>query len=502
MLPSRVVNRVGAGDFKSDGSVKLSADLTFAAGLAHAISIADEAIVNNDGKNLTVVGGAAEATGTGHGGDLILRGGLRPLTGVSGYGGNVYVDGANGISGKGAVVIGTTAYTDFITIGNGTNGFSVDAASIQLSVGGTTKFTVSSSELIAGGIKLSGLHGLEFSNLFGSHSVIPTLASAVGGSGPDLIVSSAAGTAGSAGVPGGSGGVFNAKSGSGGAGSGAQIAGVGGFLGIYAGDGGKDNGGGGANGGAIQIMTGGGTGTHASGALSIDVGAVGAGTPGVITLGDTNALQVVLGRSGSNVKIAAGSLLSTTTTGNINLPNNGSARFNIEGSAVSANVTAANLTALTGGGSTALHTHAGSASGPSGVDSMIDVAAWTSGTYANIIATGAVDLSVTIVAPGAGFFIASWDANYMRHNGAGGIMDVFFQFMLDGVAVPGEAGTQLAGFGLKGSLSMTRRFAVTAGSRKVKVQVKVVNNGGPDVRMDTTSSPPANGILTVEFVSS
>lgn len=46
-----------------------------------------------------------------------------------------------------------------------------------------------------------------------------------------------------------------------------------------------------------------------------------------------------------------------------NLPNNGTFTFQIENAAVSANVTAANLTALTGSGSTSLHTHPETAGG-------------------------------------------------------------------------------------------------------------------------------------------
>ncbi len=84
-----------------------------------------------------------------------------------------------------------------------------------------------------------------------------------------------------------------------------------------------------------------------SGAFKTSTGAVTVG-PGAISISGNATMQ-------------AGTTLATTGTGNINLPNNGSARFQIEGVAVSANVTAANLGTLTAGSSSnadALHTHA------------------------------------------------------------------------------------------------------------------------------------------------
>lgn len=79
-------------------------------------------------------------------------------------------------------------------------------------------------------------------------------------------------------------------------------------------------------------------------------------TTGTVTLG-AGAVNVT-----GNMTMQAGTLLSTSTTGNINLPNNGNAKFQIETVAVSANVTAANLGTLTAGASSiadSLHTHAG-----------------------------------------------------------------------------------------------------------------------------------------------
>lgn len=84
-----------------------------------------------------------------------------------------------------------------------------------------------------------------------------------------------------------------------------------------------------------------------SGAFKTSAGAVTVG-PGAISISGNATMQT-------------GTTFGTTGTGNINLPNNGSARFQIEGVAVSANVTAANLGTLTAGSSSnadALHTHA------------------------------------------------------------------------------------------------------------------------------------------------
>lgn len=60
--------------------------------------------------------------------------------------------------------------------------------------------------------------------------------------------------------------------------------------------------------------------------------------------------------------VATGKTLAATGTGNINLPNNPSARFQIQSVSVSADVTASNLATLTAGplsNADALHTHSG-----------------------------------------------------------------------------------------------------------------------------------------------
>jgi len=81
----------------------------------------------------------------------------------------------------------------------------------------------------------------------------------------------------------------------------------------------------------------------------------------------TSTGNLTITPSGTNIIIPASKLLTTSGSGNINLPNNGSARFQIETTAVSANVTAANLGTLTAGPASnadALHTHNISGSGP------------------------------------------------------------------------------------------------------------------------------------------
>jgi hypothetical protein len=93
----------------------------------------------------------------------------------------------------------------------------------------------------------------------------------------------------------------------------------------------------------------------------------GGGTLGVVYVGDSAVYtsSVVLGATSVPVSVAgkmtmaAGTTLATASTGNINLPNNASAKFQIEGTAVGATVTSPNLDELTDGSTTSLHTHSG-----------------------------------------------------------------------------------------------------------------------------------------------
>lgn len=68
-----------------------------------------------------------------------------------------------------------------------------------------------------------------------------------------------------------------------------------------------------------------------------------------INLQGNGTTALVVNAAGTAITVQAGATLGTTGSGNINLPNNGSAKFQIEGVAVGANVTAANLDAITGG---------------------------------------------------------------------------------------------------------------------------------------------------------
>lgn len=98
-----------------------------------------------------------------------------------------------------------------------------------------------------------------------------------------------------------------------------------------------------------------------AGALSID------GFTGVLLR--AGAVTHLFLNAGS-MTIQPGATLNTSGTGNINLPNNGSAAFNIQGTAVGAAVTAAALTTLTDGSdASALHIHSGVAQVLVAVDS-------------------------------------------------------------------------------------------------------------------------------------
>ncbi len=104
---------------------------------------------------------------------------------------------------------------------------------------------------------------------------------------------------------------------------------------------------------ADNLIVGAGAKTSA-GELSVD------GFTGVALKGAGTA-AVKVNATGTALTMQAGATLATTGTGNINLPNNGAAKFNIEGVAVSAAVTTANLGTLTAGvasNADGLHTHA------------------------------------------------------------------------------------------------------------------------------------------------
>lgn len=106
----------------------------------------------------------------------------------------------------------------------------------------------------------------------------------------------------------------------------------------------------------------------AAGALTLTSAAAATWSTGAGDLTLNGAAALLLQEGGSTVlsldagaaTVQAGKELNTTGTGNIDLPNNASARFQIENVSVSANVTAANMGTLTAGSTSnadALHTH-------------------------------------------------------------------------------------------------------------------------------------------------
>lgn len=82
---------------------------------------------------------------------------------------------------------------------------------------------------------------------------------------------------------------------------------------------------------------------------------------GGLNLQGGGVTALAINASGTAITVQAGAVLGTTGTGNINLPSNGTARFRIEGVAVTAaTITAANFDKLFDGSDVgSLHTHAG-----------------------------------------------------------------------------------------------------------------------------------------------
>lgn len=216
-------------------------------------------------------------------------------------------------------------------------------------VGGT--MTESAGTGGAGGT--SGVGGAGGSNsLTGGVGGIAGSTTGVAGAGGALTITGGLGGAAAAGTgAGGVGGVLTVSSGTGGAGTATGTAGAGAAFSINGGAAGADGGAGGASGGNVNILGG---------------AATGAGINGTVNIGTSSTSAIAIGASGITTsltgthQVTAGSIINTTGTGNINLPNNASARFQIEGVAVTSTVIAVNLTTLTNGSNAdALHTHAG-----------------------------------------------------------------------------------------------------------------------------------------------
>lgn len=110
------------------------------------------------------------------------------------------------------------------------------------------------------------------------------------------------------------------------------------------------------DGGLLQLVGGAAVDTGTGGGVTIIGGAgagVGGGTPGTVIIGNTNTEEVQIGVTANHVSIdvnATPPLMSFVGTANISLPNNASARFQIEGTSVtSADITAANMDKLFNG---------------------------------------------------------------------------------------------------------------------------------------------------------
>lgn len=218
-----------------------------------------------------------------------------------------------------------------------------------------------------------------------------------GANGGDLTVSSGIAANGSGVTAGGSGGTLNIVAGNSGSSAGAVTGpnggalsivsgdggaadsgtgGIGGQLNIQGGSGGVSSSGTGGSGGVINIIAGSGSSSNGNGGnLLIKSGVpAGSGTAGILALtsGSSSNGVVNIGADTSNTvntssiklyadtAVQASKTLSTTGSGNINLPNNGSAKFKIEGTSVGATVTATNLDTVTNGSNAdSLHTHSG-----------------------------------------------------------------------------------------------------------------------------------------------
>ena len=227
----------------------------------------------------------------------------------------------------------------------------------------------------------------------GGASVASAGAAASGGA---LSVLGGTGGAGSTANDGLAGGATSVTGGTGGIGAASRTGGIGGAISVTGGTGGAAGGGTAGNGGNVTIDAGTGAsnglitlGTTNSTSTSIGrttgsastsvVGAPltltsnGAATwstsAGALTINGTAGVNLqgggvtvmAVNSAGTTIIIQPGVTMSFSGTGNINLPNNASSRFNIEGAAVTATVTAANLTTLTNGSNAdALHTHSSS----------------------------------------------------------------------------------------------------------------------------------------------
>lgn len=120
---------------------------------------------------------------------------------------------------------------------------------------------------------------------------------------------------------------------------------------------------------------------------------------GGVNIQGNGTTAVNVNAAGTSITVQAGATLAATSTGNINLPNNASARFQIQGTGVSANVTATNLGTLTAGAASnadGLHTHADlSGSSPQLIATSVTTTAMTGGTGQAAYVSSAATVSPT-----------------------------------------------------------------------------------------------------------
>lgn len=209
--------------------------------------------------------------------------------------------------------------------------------------------------------------------------------------------------------------------------------------------------------------------------------------PDVLEVGagiDTESGDLGLGSATGFVTVNIGQTLRTTGSGLIDLPNNGSARFKIEGVAVSANVTAANLGTLTAGplaNADALHTHVAGGAVPTsrtltagtgmtgGGDLTVDRTFNVNGNADGSIIANPDDIQVGVLATDAQHGLRGGGTQHalVVAAGAAGFISGADKSKLDGLptsAVP-TSRTLTAGAGLTGGGDLTadRTFDVGAG---------------------------------------
>lgn len=443
-----------------------------------SIKVEDTTTTDTDGGDLTIEAGDADGAGTG--GRITIRAGESPSAagdGVyiyggassgSGTGGGVQINGGASTSGTDGTVILGNVSTDEIQFGSlGANSVNINfmANSANRAISGLTWADNSGSNYAFATDAATGTAGTGYTWVAGlggddSNGGIITITSGSGGD------ASATG--------GGVGGTLSLTGGSGGDGSGALAGGTGADVDVTAGAGGSpDTGSGGGGGdlnltagagntdgtGGAAVITGGASGSGTAGSVTItggatttgatagnvfiDAGAAGGGPNGYITIGATNASLVRIGNATNYAYFdvdGSPPILAFNGTTTINLPGGAATNnFQIQGSAVSDNVTAANLNTLTAGSSSnadSLHTHSGLAgtvsfSGTSGealsagavlsnIDASgtaklygVDVDSATSGEYnpvgfALAAATGA-DETISVAVAGEITVSSLWD---------------------------------------------------------------------------------------------